>query len=346
MVAQIMLNPMKMRQPMMHSRSIPSRPWTQRVGTLLRWGITLLTGGFLGKTAIAHSHELHHLQFQAGGMLYLSLGIILLLIAEAFAGLIWHWILEEFQASIPTAWTIETFFQTTLAKYLPGNIWHLVGRIHAAKKFGAPLATVTLSVLIEPLFMIAGGLVVALLALHYPLWQTLSLMGVLAALHPKGMVRILAMIQRWRGEPVTTVECQCYPWRPLLGGIAFMTLRGSAFLCVLASLVALPVSAIPTCLSGFSLAWLLSIVLPSPGGIGVFESAAIQVLDGQVQAGYLLSAVVLYRLMCILAEVLGVLGFKGWHSLQALQIPRQFRQGEGNALRQWRRYALGLSNAE
>jgi hypothetical protein len=59
-------------------------------------------------------------------------------------------------------------------------------------------------------------------------------------------------------------------------------------------------------MGGFSFAWLVGLVLPvSPGGIGVFEATAIALLDGILTPGVLLGAVAVYRLVSILAEIIG-----------------------------------------
>ena len=235
----------------------------------------------------------------------------------------------------------HNFFQTTLAKYLPGNVWHLVGRINASREFGVALDRVSLSVILEPLLMIAGGLIVALLFLKSALIQLGCLGGVLLLLHPWGISRIaqfLTAIQQL--TPAQTLQSATerfddidrYPAREMITGALFMLLRGGGFCLTLMALQPLFASDLPQIVSGFSLSWLLSIVLPAPGGMGVFESAAIQVLDGISTPGLLLSAVVLYRFLCLISETFGValvLGLPwlwkqwpvGYHSFSAIAIP-------------------------
>ncbi|MGB3559771.1 MAG: hypothetical protein WBA24_14635, partial [Geitlerinemataceae cyanobacterium] len=62
----------------------------------------------------------------------------------------------------------------------------------------------------------------------------------------------------------------------------------------------------PQLVGAFSLAWLLGLILPgAPGGLGVFEVAVLALLDGSFSSGELLSAVAIYRVVSILAEVGG-----------------------------------------
>jgi hypothetical protein len=54
----------------------------------------------------------------------------------------------------------------------------------------------------------------------------------------------------------------------------------------------------------FSLSWCLGLVIPSPGGIGVFESSAIALLNQTFSPAILLSSVALFRLLSLSAEAL------------------------------------------
>lgn len=313
--------------------------WIARI-----WKISLflITAFFLGKTAIAHAPEIQALQFQPWGWEYLLGAIALILVSEWVAGLLWFWVLEFLGQSIPLRWAVSTFFQTTLAKYLPGNVWHLVGRINASREFGVAIDRVGLSVILEPLFMIAGGLIVALLFLKSALIQFGILGAVLLLLHPWGISHIAKFLtaikklkpaNRSTKTPEAFSDIERYPAREVITGAIFMLLRGGGFCLTLMALQPIFAPDFPHIISGFSLSWLLSIVLPAPGGMGVFESAAIQVLEGVSTPGLLLSAVVLYRFLCIIAETLGValvLGFpwlwekfgnRVYHSLSAIAIP-------------------------
>jgi uncharacterized membrane protein YbhN (UPF0104 family) len=97
-----------------------------------------------------------------------------------------------------------------------------------------------------------------------------------------------------------------YPWRPLLGELGFIGLRGTGFLLTLLALKPVEMSQIPLFLGAFSLAWLLGLVIPgAPGGLGVFEATAIALLQQSFSPGLLIGAIALYRLISILAEAAG-----------------------------------------
>lgn len=59
-------------------------------------------------------------------------------------------------------------------------------------------------------------------------------------------------------------------------------------------------------LSGFSLSWLVGLIVPgAPGGIGVFEATAIALLGHDFPLGLLLGSVALYRLVSVASEAMG-----------------------------------------
>ena len=99
-----------------------------------------------------------------------------------------------------------------------------------------------------------------------------------------------------------------------------MGLRCTSFLLVIWIFADLNPQAIPPVIGGFAFAWILGVILPgAPGGVGVFEATAIALLRGLLPTGSLLATLGVYRLISLLAEILGV-GF-GW------LLRQQHRQG-------------------
>ncbi|MEM9213578.1 MAG: lysylphosphatidylglycerol synthase domain-containing protein [Cyanobacteria bacterium P01_F01_bin.150] len=108
--------------------------------------------------------------------------------------------------------------------------------------------------------------------------------------------------------PTGSTQLKRYPFLPLFGELIFLGFRSLGFVAVLMALTSLNWSELPAVLSGFSLAWMLGLVIPgAPGGIGVFEATAIALLGQSttLSTGIILSAVALYRLVSTLAEAIG-----------------------------------------
>jgi uncharacterized membrane protein YbhN (UPF0104 family) len=177
----------------------------------------------------------------------------------------------------------------------------------AAKQAGSPTDAATLSVLLEPLLMAAAALILALLNVQRNwLLQSVCLLMVLAAIHPVALNPLLRLASRLKGAQTSITQIRRYPLLPLLGELGFVALRGISFLCVLQALQPLTLAQIPPALSGFSIAWVLGLVIPgAPGGIGVFEAVTLALLNQTFPTSLILGSVALYRVISILAEVLG-----------------------------------------
>lgn len=189
----------------------------------------------------------------------------------------------------------------------------------AAKQAGFPIEAATLSVLLEPLLMVAAALVIALTnAQQNWIVQALCLAGVLLAIHPRVLNPLLKLAGRLKGSvkkaeatesasvPAAPLQVGRYPLLPLLGEIGFVGLRGIGFLLTLLTFQSVELSQVPAVLSAFSLAWVLGLVIPgAPGGTGVFEATAIALLERTFPVGSILGGVALYRLISILAEASG-----------------------------------------
>jgi glycosyltransferase 2 family protein len=107
-------------------------------------------------------------------------------------------------------------------------------------------------------------------------------------------------------EPPAPLALTAYPVWGLLGEFGFVVLRSLGFVAIVMAWVPISPSQILPILSGFSGAWLLGLVVPgAPGGIGVFEATALASLGGILPAPILLAAIVGYRLISTIAELLG-----------------------------------------
>lgn len=292
-----------------------------RLKLYCRW---LILGGtlfFLAKAFKDNWHEVAAIRITAleWAMLAIALGVTLL--AHIWSAWVWTWILDELNQPVPTSQFVQVYLKTNIAKYLPGNIWHLYGRILAAKNADVKANVATLSVLLEPLLMATAALIVTLLSIEFIAIGVESnfrglLVFVLAtvsiALHPRFLNLAVGFFSRLKLKSTsntvdtTTFQVKRYPWRPILGELGFVGLRSAGFLLTVLALTSVETSQIPLLIGAFSLAWLLGLVIPgAPGGLGVFEVTAIALLQQSFSPGWVISAIALYRLVSVLAEALG-----------------------------------------
>lgn len=280
----------------------------------LRW---VIVGGrcFLVKALKDHWQEVAAIEISRAGWAKLAIALGVTLLAHVWTGWVWGWILKGLNQQVDGFWSVRVYLKTNIAKYLPGNVWHVYGRIRAARANGVSLETATLSVLLEVLLMAAAALLIALMGSQSASWglQILSLGAVLLAVHPRVLNFGIKLLSRVKGKTkgsekveASSLQINRYPLLPLLGELGFLELRGTGFLLTLLALNPVSLSQIPLLMSTFSLAWLLGLVVPgAPGGIGVFEATAIALLDQRFSTGLLLSTVALYRPISIVAEAAG-----------------------------------------
>ena len=287
----------------------------------LRWTILGGTLFFLGKVLKDHWQKVVSIRLEGSGWACLSIALGVTLLAHICAGGVWSRLLQDLKQPVNGIWLVQAYLKTTIAKYLPGNVWHYYGRVTAATKAGATLETATVSVLLEPLLMAAAALLVTLvgsqpIVLRYGLpaiaLQWLSLILVLASMHPRCINLLVHSVGRLKQKATQSdaeslpLRLEHYPLLPLVGEVGFLLLRSMGFLLTFLAISPIALGQLPLLLSAFSLSWLLGLIVPgAPGGIGVFEAAAIALLSQTFSPGLILSVVALYRLISVLAEAAG-----------------------------------------
>lgn len=268
-----------------------------------------------------HWREVAAIQIEPMGWATLAIALGVTLSAHILSGWVWTWILHELNQPVPNSQFIQIYLKTNIGKYLPGNVWHFYGRILAAKTAGVPVGAATLSVVLEPLLMAAAALVIALINIQpiasnsFVKLQGLPILGlacVLVGIHPQFLNRVINVLSKLKSKGTNSssddskVQLSRYPFKPLLGELGFIGLRGAGFLLTLLAFKPLDLQQIPLLLSAFSFAWLLGLVTPgAPGGLGVFEATAIALLQGSFSGGLIISAIALYRMVSIIAEATG-----------------------------------------
>lgn len=312
------------------------KPW-------LRYCILGGTFLFIAKAFVTHWREIAtiHIRVESLPLLAIALGITLF--SLTFAGWVWMLILREFRQPVNAAWTIQVFLKTNIFKYLPGNIWHFWGRILDAKKAGISPKVATLSVLLEPLLMASAGLLIGLMSFGEITWwlRIGCLVAILTAIHPRILNPIVLFVERLKlsksngqnskagklagdrlsAEATTSLvqkssivksrkrvilPIKRYPLVPLIGEMCFIGLRGSGFLLTVIALTPVHFSDMLNLFGAFCFAFVVGLVIPgAPGGMGVFEATAIALLSNRFSVGIILSAVALYRIISILADVSG-----------------------------------------
>ncbi len=277
---------------------------------------------FLGQALFSHWEEVRSINISGRGWAFLAIATGVTLLAHIWTGWVWGWILQELGQTISRTWATQTYLKTNIAKYLPGNVFHLYGRTRLAHQAGVPLPTGSVSIVLDTLLMLAAGLIVGLFVIPQGgLWLAIAtLLVILIVLHPRTLGRALALLGRWLPSAPESDRSskppKHYPLGPFLGEFLFVILRGFGFVLTLAALTPLDISSAPILVSISSIGWALGFATPgAPGGLGIYE-LTVSTLLGQADlfpngsgfsVGLAISAVAMHRVVSTLAEAIGAI---------------------------------------
>ena len=291
---------------------MPIKSLISRFNPYLRWVILASTLGFLLHSLRQNWQQVLTLQLTAHAIANLLTATGVTLLAHIWSGWVWYWVICLLDTSVGGSWSVIVYLKTNVAKYLPGNVWHFWGRIQSLKDAGTSTSVAITGVVLEPLLMAAAALGIIVLNQASVTFQSLILLAVLIGVHPRVLNPILKRLttaklkQSKLATAFSGVELHHYPWRPLLGEVLFVLIRGSGFLLAFAALEPVSLQHWGMILGSFSLAWLLGLIVPgAPGGLGVFEATALALLTPQFSGAIVLGTVTLYRLVSTIAEALG-----------------------------------------
>jgi hypothetical protein len=216
--------------------------------------------------------------------------------------LAWWDLLEKFGVSVSRRWAIKTYGITQLAKYAPGNIFHLAGRQAMGMSAGFPGWPLAKSAVWElGLISVAGGMF-GILALPRVLPMFTVTWATLVFICSVGTITLA--VCRYCGKPAARA------FGKYCGFLAVTGFLFSGLICLLVN----DMDRLPWIELGgaYILAWLVGLVTPgAPAGAGVRELALLFLLNGVVSEADLLLAVVLGRVI----TVVGDLGFFTFSSL-------------------------------
>jgi glycosyltransferase 2 family protein len=260
----------------------------RRLGRVLGWLAVALAFGFIGARLwqggawdlIRPRLELLLLATTGGALIY---GVASLLLSAA-----WREILAAERPPGPALAYHAVYGRTQIAKYLPGNCFHFVGRQVLGRALGHSQAALALASLVEAglLIAVAAGLALPLSMGRAGGWSLLLLAGAGLALALGFAAPRLLPARFWPGarSPVTHgAGAARRLLRALALQAAFFAAAGGVLWLLAALLVAPQAAALGplTSISALALAWVAGFVTPgAAAGVGVREAVLMVALDG------------------------------------------------------------------
>jgi hypothetical protein len=226
--------------------------------------------------------------------------------------LAWRHLLLHLGAGAEPRATTRIYGVSQLARYLPGNIFHLAGRQALGMAAGMSAGILAKSTLWElGLIVFAGTLFSALVLPAF--WPATNAVVALL-LWSSAVITAGLVLSKYLGSQVRTA---------FLLQTLFLALSAGVFVLLLAFLGGIganPASLWPLAGGAYIVAWLIGLVTPgAPAGVGIREMVLLFLLGHAIPETVLLPAVVLSRLVTVAGDVVFFLG--------ALLLSKQINTG-------------------
>ncbi|MGL1862008.1 MAG: lysylphosphatidylglycerol synthase domain-containing protein [Pseudodesulfovibrio sp.] len=223
----------------------------------------------------------------------------------------WHILLKGLcSSSITPKQSFYIYARSSIAKYLPGNIGHFVGRHFIAKNYSLAHDIVASTTVLEILCQICAASAITLWA-DLPLTHAISPVLAVALTSLILLVAPLLIIRLGKAKqahfiksqsvikPYITIIAAC-----LLAGIFFLATGGIVYILAEAVGANGEISIIQV-ISIYSVAWFAGLITPgAPAGIGVREAIMITLLSPYMGNSQALVVAVLFRIITSVGDVL------------------------------------------
>ena len=230
------------------------------------------------------------------GLLAIACLIIIYGIAGLFLARAWGRLLEYLGVNIPYRFSVYAYGTSQLAKYVPGNIFHLAGRQAIGAAAGLPGWPLAKSMFWELVFMSITGSLFAILIL--------PLILPVLSFHFGGIIFVfIALSVFFLIKRIFSIKLSY----AIATYIIYLAYTGVMFVAVLAVVTPAgtltPALIIPVC-GAYVIAWLAGLVTPgAPAGIGVREIVLLAMLQQFVAQADLLTAILLGRMVTIGGDI-------------------------------------------
>jgi uncharacterized membrane protein YbhN (UPF0104 family) len=230
----------------------------------------------------------------------------------------WGWLLRAFKVPTTMRQSLAIFGVAQFAKYLPGNVMQHVGRVVLARRAGWQTERVALSVLIENVFALGAGGLMAItgLAVAGSAVDGGTQLFAAAVIVTLGWLVLAVGVRILLADPPGFLKRRLALNSPMHIRIRVLVLyfgvhaiSFAAMGCTLAILLWGLAGNWPPGIwrvpAGVAVAWIAGYVIPgAPAGLGVREAVLTAFLSPHIDAGIVISAAILWRVASLAADAL------------------------------------------
>lgn len=226
--------------------------------------------------------------------LYLA-GVAVGVFANFFQAFSWQVIVGSLSGSKSCIGLVLLYAYTQIAKYIPGNIFHFLGRQIASEKFNIKNTIIAKSTFIEIVFLAINGCLLSILAA--PIYfHFLSPIYYLFAWLAIATIYLIFIKLRFNSHLFSSSVLQ----------LLYLFLNAFVYFSFFIFLDETPLTLLNFffIIGAFVLSWLVGYVTPgAPGGLGVREAVLLLIFSNTIQQNDLLLVVVFGRLSNITSDV-------------------------------------------
>lgn len=238
------------------------------------------------------------------------LSLILLLIGKAFLVKLVQYSVncEGWYPKYPEI--LGVYGLSSLGKYLPGGIWHFVGRFGIYKMNGLSAKASTRSMILENIWLLSSALaagvigvflsrfdlIANLLSIPDEKWLAIILTIVILALWITALIIVHKIMQKYTSQQIPKVA------RVAFIGLLLWTFIGGSFFVMFNEF---PFSSAPLFIGGYAVSWAVGyIAVFAPGGLGVREAVLALVFSSITSVDLIAVYAAMNRIIWVIAEVL------------------------------------------
>jgi uncharacterized membrane protein YbhN (UPF0104 family) len=252
------------------------------------------------------------------------LSLILLLIGKAFLVILVKYSVncEGWYPTYPEI--LGVYGLSSLGKYLPGGIWHFVGRFGVYKMNGLSAKASTRAMVLENIWLLSSALatgVIGVFLFRFDLianllnipdenWLAVTLTMVILTLWIIALIIVHKIMQKYTSRQIPNVV------RVTLIGLLLWTFIGGSFFAMFKEF---SFSSAPLFIGGYAVSWAVGyIAVFAPGGLGVREAVLAFVFSSITSVELIAVYAAMNRIIWVIAEVLfGLFGMSQKRILSA-----------------------------